>query len=52
MTPFVRGVILAFKSSKTGSNCCNGSVFTNTGLAPVTETKSGNDTQYGENIIT
>ena len=50
--PLVFFVILDFKSLKSGSYCLSERVLTKIGLAPVMETKSGKDTQYGAKIIT
>ena len=50
--PLVLLLIFFSKSSKIGSFCLDGFVSTNTGLAPVTVTKSGKETQYGVKIIT
>ena len=45
-------MIFASKSSKIGWYWFSASVLTKTGVAPVTDTKSGKDTQYGVKIIT
>ena len=50
--PFVLLFIFFLKSEKSGSYCLFLFVLTNTGFAPVTDTKSGKETQYGLKIIT
>ena len=50
--PLVFLFILDSKSLKSGSFCLLSKVSTKTGLAPVTVTKSGNETQNGLKIIT
>ena len=52
MIPFVFSFILDSKSEKSGSYWRSEIVLTKIGFAPVTETKSGKDTQYGVKIIT